>query len=34
MATIREISEKTGVSIATVSKVLNGKAGSMPSRER
>ena len=27
MATIREISEKTGVSIATVSKVLNGKSG-------
>lgn len=27
MATIREISEKAGVSIATVSKVLNGKSG-------
>ncbi|MEM5770216.1 MAG: LacI family DNA-binding transcriptional regulator, partial [Bacillota bacterium] len=27
MATIREISEKAGVSIATVSKVLNGKKG-------
>lgn len=27
MATIREISEKAGVSIATVSKVLNGKPG-------
>ena len=27
MATIREISEKTNVSIATVSKVLNGKRG-------
>jgi LacI family transcriptional regulator len=27
MATIREISERTGLSIATVSKVLNGKRG-------
>ena len=27
MATIREISEQAGVSIATVSKVLNGKPG-------
>jgi len=27
MATIREISERAGVSIATVSKVLNGKSG-------
>ena len=27
MATIREISERAGVSIATVSKVLNGKPG-------
>ena len=27
MATIREISEQAGVSIATVSKVLNGKSG-------
>ena len=27
MANIREISDKAGVSIATVSKVLNGKKG-------
>lgn len=30
MATIREISERAGVSIATVSKVLNGKSGVRP----
>ena len=29
MATIREISEKANVSIATVSKVLNGRATSV-----